>query len=93
MAIEIAAWTCSEPPLVFAFDIQACSEPLVALELAARACWVPNVALDIASKSRGSVTLSAVSLHTVLHCSVHGYARVCTSIYIYIYGFIMFSWF
>ena len=36
------------------------------------------------SKSH-SETLSSFPLHSVQHCSVHGYARVHTSIYIYIY--------
>ena len=66
------------------------SEPPVAVESAARACSEPPLALAIAPKSllevTGSVTLSSVPLHTVLHCSVHGYAQVHTSICIYIYN-------
>ena len=37
------------------------------------------------SKKLCSVTLDSVAQHSALLCSVHGYARVHTSIYIYIY--------
>ena len=88
-ALEIAARACSEPPAALEITARACWEPPVALEITARACSEPPLALAIAPKSllevTGSVTLSSVPLHTVLHCSVHGYAQVHTSIYIYIY--------
>ena len=48
-----------------------------------RCLWRSTSLRSHCSKSLVSVTLSAVPLHAVLHCSVHGYARVCTSIYIF----------
>ena len=60
--------------------LKSAAQPLLLSHLALKGCVLKGC-----SNKLRSVALSSAILHSVLLCSVHGYARVRTSIYIYIH--------
>ena len=88
-ALKKAAPACFDAASALKIAILACSGAASALEKSVRACFnaasaLKEAARDHYSKVLVSVTLCSDPLYSALLRYVHGYARVHTSIYIYI---------
>ena len=92
-ALKIAAQACSEATKSLNIAVQACSEATKAHQNRCSSLLQGDSGAQNGSTPQShcskilvSVTLCTVPLCPALLCSVHGYVRVHTSIYIYIYA-------
>ena len=83
-ALEITATACSEPPVRSKSLLQPARGRLCARNHRLQPVRSRLCTRNRSSKMLGAITLCSALLDSVLLCTVHVYARVHTSIYIYI---------